>query len=75
MEPVLQNWMRQEGMDDYAWFHEWLQEGKDYPLGLKDTPKTNEETLEMEYVQKLINLSASEYAALFLCIATPVNVF
>ncbi|KAJ7800266.1 hypothetical protein B0H14DRAFT_3092678 [Mycena olivaceomarginata] len=59
-EPVLQNWMRQEGVDDYARFHEWLQEEKDYLLGLKDAPKTNEETLEMEYVQKLINLSASE---------------
>ncbi|KAJ7858710.1 hypothetical protein B0H14DRAFT_3085063 [Mycena olivaceomarginata] len=73
-EPVLQNWMRQEGVDDYARFHEWLQEEKDYLLGLKDAPKTNEETLEMEYVQKLINLSASEYAALFLCIATPYSV-
>ncbi|KAJ7309165.1 hypothetical protein DFH08DRAFT_823593 [Mycena albidolilacea] len=47
-EAVLQNWMRQEGVDDYARFHEWLQEEKDYLLGLKDAPKTNEETLEME---------------------------
>ncbi|KAJ7826212.1 hypothetical protein B0H14DRAFT_2368292, partial [Mycena olivaceomarginata] len=60
-EPVLQNWMRQEGVDGYAQFHEWLQEEKDYLLSLKDAPKTNEETLKMEYVQKLINLSASEY--------------
>ncbi|KAJ7816682.1 hypothetical protein B0H14DRAFT_3475139 [Mycena olivaceomarginata] len=59
-EPVLQNWMRQEGVDSYAQFHEWLQEEKDYLLSLKDAPKTNKETLEMEYVQKLINLSASE---------------
>ncbi|KAJ7742389.1 hypothetical protein B0H14DRAFT_2637652 [Mycena olivaceomarginata] len=47
-EAVLQNWMRQEGVDDYVRFHEWLQEEKDYLLGLKDAPKTNEETLEME---------------------------
>jgi hypothetical protein len=53
--------MRQEGVDGYARFHEWLQEEKDYLLSLKDAPKTNEETLEMENVQKLINLSASEY--------------
>jgi hypothetical protein len=72
---VLQNWMHQEGVDDYTQFHEWLQEEKDYLLGLKDAPKTNEEMLEMEYVQKLINLSASKYGALFLCIATLVNVF
>ncbi|KAJ7697754.1 hypothetical protein B0H14DRAFT_3529204 [Mycena olivaceomarginata] len=50
-----------EGVDSYAWFHEWLQEEKDYLLSLKDAPKTNVETLEMEYVQKLVNLSASEY--------------
>ncbi|KAJ7814491.1 hypothetical protein B0H14DRAFT_2375953, partial [Mycena olivaceomarginata] len=40
-------------------FHDWLREEKDY-LSLKDVPKTDVETLEMEYVQKLVNLSASE---------------
>jgi uncharacterized protein YfeS len=52
--------MGQEGVDSYARFHEWLQEEKDYLLSLKDAPKTNVETLKMEYIQKLVNLSASE---------------
>ncbi|KAJ7708496.1 hypothetical protein B0H14DRAFT_3082218 [Mycena olivaceomarginata] len=59
-EPVLLNWMRQEGVDSYSRFHDWLREEKDYLLSLKDAPKTDVETLEMEYVQKLVNLSASE---------------
>ncbi|KAJ7326440.1 hypothetical protein DFH08DRAFT_916887 [Mycena albidolilacea] len=58
-EPALQKWMGQEGADSYARFHEWLQEEKDYLLSLKDAPKTNVETLEMEYVQKLVNLRQS----------------
>jgi hypothetical protein len=41
--------------------HEWLVEEKMYLQGLKNTGKTSEETLEMEYVQKLVNLSASQY--------------
>jgi hypothetical protein len=52
--------MRQEGVDSYSRFHDWLREEKDYLLSLKDAPKTDVETLEMEYVQKLVNLSASE---------------
>ncbi|KAJ7744227.1 hypothetical protein B0H14DRAFT_2637321 [Mycena olivaceomarginata] len=47
-EPALEKWMLQEGVDGYARFHEWLQEEKDYLLSLKDAPKTNVETLEME---------------------------
>ncbi|KAJ7867192.1 hypothetical protein B0H14DRAFT_3441889 [Mycena olivaceomarginata] len=49
-----------EGVDSYSRFHDWLREEKDYLLSLKDAPKTDVETLEMEYVQKLVNLSASE---------------
>ncbi|KAJ7484572.1 hypothetical protein FB451DRAFT_1436491 [Mycena latifolia] len=54
------------GMQSFDEFKQWLQEEKDYLLGLKNAPKENVETLEMEYVQKLINLSASEtkYAVL-----------
>ncbi|KAJ6603535.1 hypothetical protein DFH09DRAFT_1242787 [Mycena vulgaris] len=59
-EPALKVWMRSEGVDGYARFHEWLQEEKTYLVGLKNTPKTNVETLEMEYVQKLVNLSTSQ---------------
>ncbi|KAF8180065.1 hypothetical protein K438DRAFT_1977033 [Mycena galopus ATCC 62051] len=60
-EPGLKRWMVEEGIDDYDTFHVWLEEEKDYLLGL-DTglPKKREETIKMEYVQKLVNLEASE---------------
>lgn len=51
--------MQQEGVKDFGEFHQWLLEEKAYLLSLKNAPKTNVETLEMEYVQKLVNLSAS----------------
>jgi hypothetical protein len=41
-------------------FHKWLEEEKTYLVGLKAALKTNTETLEMEYVQKLVNLGASQ---------------
>jgi hypothetical protein len=41
-------------------FEDWLSEEKEYLQGLKTEPK--EETLQMEYYQKLINFWASEYA-------------
>ncbi|KAJ7300570.1 hypothetical protein DFH08DRAFT_725213 [Mycena albidolilacea] len=57
----LRAWMRQEGVDSVNRFTEWLAEETTYLEGLKSVPKTNNETLEMEYVQKLVNLSASQY--------------
>ncbi|KAJ6524705.1 hypothetical protein DFH09DRAFT_937089 [Mycena vulgaris] len=59
-EPALKAWMRAEGIEDYAQFHEWLEEEKTYLMSLKNAPKTNVESLEMEYVQKLVNLSVSQ---------------
>ncbi|KAF8142374.1 hypothetical protein K438DRAFT_2030121 [Mycena galopus ATCC 62051] len=59
-EGALRTWMRQEGVDSVDRFHEWLAEEKTYLEGLKGAAKTNEETLEMEFVQKLVNLSASQ---------------
>jgi hypothetical protein len=59
-EPALRDWMHQEGVKGFNEFHEWLLEEKAYLLGLKHAAKTNVETLEMEYVQKLVNLSTSE---------------
>ncbi|KAJ7795486.1 hypothetical protein B0H14DRAFT_2620904 [Mycena olivaceomarginata] len=59
-EPALQDWMRQEHVESFDEFHEWLREEKEYLVDLKHAAKTNVETLEMEYVQKLVNLSASE---------------
>ncbi|KAF7367948.1 hypothetical protein MSAN_00859900 [Mycena sanguinolenta] len=67
-EGALQAWMRQEGVDGVDQFHEWLAEEKVYLEGLKGAAKTNTETLEMEYVQKLVNLSASQYV--FVCAST-----
>ncbi|KAJ7343266.1 hypothetical protein DFH08DRAFT_1009750 [Mycena albidolilacea] len=61
-EGALQTWMQHEGVDSVDRFHEWLTEERSYLEGLKDAAKTNEETLEMEYVQKLVNLSASQGA-------------
>ncbi|KAJ7473405.1 hypothetical protein FB451DRAFT_1035558 [Mycena latifolia] len=60
-EPAIRTWMRQENIESYDAFHQWLQEEKTYLLSLKHAPKTNVETLEMEYVQKLVNLGASQY--------------
>jgi hypothetical protein len=60
-EGALQAWMRQEKIDSVDQVHEWLVEEKTYLEGLKNARKTNEETLEMEYIQKLVNLSASQY--------------
>ncbi|KAF8162026.1 hypothetical protein K438DRAFT_1985345, partial [Mycena galopus ATCC 62051] len=48
------------GVDSVDRFHKWLAEEKTYLEGLKNAPKTNNETLEMEYVQRLVNLSASQ---------------
>ncbi|KAJ6603502.1 hypothetical protein DFH09DRAFT_899271 [Mycena vulgaris] len=52
-ETTLKAWMLEEGVEDYNEFHQWLDEEQAYLIGLKDAPKTNVETLEMEYVQKL----------------------
>ncbi|KAF8181115.1 hypothetical protein K438DRAFT_1601881 [Mycena galopus ATCC 62051] len=60
-EVSLRAWRRQEGVDSVNQFHEWLAEEKTYLEGLKNVPKTNDETLEMEYVQRLVNLSTSQY--------------
>ncbi|KAJ7062969.1 hypothetical protein B0H15DRAFT_794779 [Mycena belliarum] len=63
-EGALSSWMRQEGVESTDEFKQWLREEKDYLLNLKNSPKQTTESLEMEYVQKLINLSASEYVCL-----------
>ncbi|KAJ7813582.1 hypothetical protein B0H13DRAFT_1665338, partial [Mycena leptocephala] len=59
-EPALKDWMSQEHIESFDEFHQWLLEEKAYLVGLKLTAKMNVEMLEMEYVQKLVNLSASE---------------
>ena len=50
------------GIDDYDIFHVWLEEERDYLMGMEDgLPKKREETVEMEYVKKLKNLQSSQY--------------
>ncbi|KAJ7820326.1 hypothetical protein B0H14DRAFT_3089255 [Mycena olivaceomarginata] len=65
-EDALRVWMREEGIADYSVFRIWLEEEKTFLLGLKAGSKDQSETLEMEYVQKLVNLDASRYAPSFL---------
>ncbi|KAJ6479843.1 hypothetical protein C8R45DRAFT_1054447 [Mycena sanguinolenta] len=60
-EAEFKRWMTREGIDDYDTFHVWLEEEKDYLLGLENgLPRKREETVEMEYVKKLRNLEASQ---------------
>ncbi|KAJ7250235.1 hypothetical protein C8J57DRAFT_1521250 [Mycena rebaudengoi] len=60
-EPVIKRWMAQEGLEGYECFHEWLMEEREYLQGIGEfASKAMQETLEMEYVQKLVNLSTSE---------------
>ncbi|KAJ7880232.1 hypothetical protein B0H14DRAFT_3082710 [Mycena olivaceomarginata] len=58
-EDALRVWMWEEGIADYSVFRIWLEEEKSFLLGLKAGSKDQSETLEMEYVQKLVNLDAS----------------
>jgi hypothetical protein len=53
--------MREEGILDYSVFRVWLEEEKTFLLGLKEGSKDQTETLEMEYVQKVVNLDTSRY--------------
>lgn len=57
---ALRVWMLQEGVESFDQFDQWLAEEKTYLEGLKNAPKSNTETQEMEYVQRLVNLSASQ---------------
>ncbi|KAJ7681542.1 hypothetical protein B0H14DRAFT_3101747 [Mycena olivaceomarginata] len=50
-EEALRTWMREEGILDYS--------RRTFLLGLKEGSKDQTETLEMEYVQKVVNLDTS----------------
>ncbi|KAF8184124.1 hypothetical protein K438DRAFT_1907889 [Mycena galopus ATCC 62051] len=64
-EETLRRWMVEEQIgNDYNVFRGWLEEEKKYLLGLKTGSKDQTETLEMEYVQKLVNLDATRYVVL-----------
>ncbi|KAF7374152.1 hypothetical protein MSAN_00296900 [Mycena sanguinolenta] len=60
-EPELKRWMVQERIEDYDTFHLWLEEERDYLTGMEDgLPKKREETVDMEYVNKLKKLQSSQ---------------
>lgn len=52
--------MVREGVVSTKEFEKWLEEEKDWLMSKKNTATAKEMSLEMEYVQKLVNLSASE---------------
>ncbi|KAG2363256.1 hypothetical protein BDR07DRAFT_1282731, partial [Suillus spraguei] len=54
---VLLNVMQNLGVEDESVFECWLEDEKAYLKGLMQEPE--EETLQMEYWQRLVNLSAS----------------
>ena len=51
--------MQDLGISNESVFEVWLEEERVYLRGLKTEPA--EETLQMEYYQRLVNLWASEY--------------
>lgn len=51
--------MAEQGIESEATFNSWLAEEKAYLLSLSKEPI--QETLEMEYYQRLVNLNASQY--------------
>jgi hypothetical protein len=59
-EPALKQWMAREGVLSVDEFEQWLVEEREWLMSKKNAAAAQEVTLEMEYVQKLINLSVSE---------------
>ena len=54
--------MAEQGIETEATFNSWLAEEKTYLLSLSKEPI--QETLEMEYYQRLVNLNASQYVVI-----------
>lgn len=67
--PALEKQMKDQGVVDFETFKCWLAEEKEYLCGLSREPL--EETLQMEYYQKLVNLEASQYVTLTLPVVWP----
>ncbi|KAF7335046.1 hypothetical protein MVEN_02254900 [Mycena venus] len=59
-EPALKQWMNHEGIRSVNEFEQWLVEEKEWLMSKKNSAASQKETLEMEYVQKLVNLSVSQ---------------
>ncbi|KAJ7693493.1 hypothetical protein B0H14DRAFT_3100746 [Mycena olivaceomarginata] len=60
-EHKIRQFTAKEEITNYQVFHDWLEEEKVFLLGLQEESKDQTETLEMEYVQKLVNLDTSRY--------------
>ncbi|KAG6875054.1 hypothetical protein C0992_005362, partial [Termitomyces sp. T32_za158] len=58
--PAVEKQMKDHGVAGFDTFKQWLSEEKKYLEGLSREPL--EETLQMEYYQKLVNLEASQSA-------------
>jgi hypothetical protein len=58
LRTALEKTMKNLGIQDEAVFEQWLEEEHKYLSGLSKEPL--EETLQMEYYQKLVNLQDSE---------------
>ena len=58
---ALEQAMNDLHISDKKVFESWLEEERAYLRGLRKEPE--EETLQMEYWQKLVNLQGSEYVA------------
>jgi hypothetical protein len=71
--PLIDRAMKDLGILDVGVFETWLQEEREYLQGLKKEPV--EETLQMEYYQRLVNLWASEWMPAVLHILMNVNLF
>ncbi|KAJ7017115.1 hypothetical protein C8F04DRAFT_891420, partial [Mycena alexandri] len=61
-ESTLREWMRKEGIESGDVFKEWLKEEKEWLLQKKGS-SGREVTLEMQYVQKLVNWSVCKYVS------------
>ncbi|KAJ7687986.1 hypothetical protein B0H14DRAFT_3533636 [Mycena olivaceomarginata] len=59
-EPTLRQWMHREGVVSTEEFEKWLAEEKEWLMLKKNSKKSQETSLEMEYVQKLVNLSSNK---------------
>jgi len=64
--------MQDLGVSDVKVFEDWLEEEKVYLLGLQKEPL--EETLQMEYFQKLLNLQASKCVSLYSIFVLRANI-
>ncbi|KAJ3575677.1 hypothetical protein NP233_g931 [Leucocoprinus birnbaumii] len=57
-ESAVRDAMAEQGVENGSIFHRWLEEERAYLKGLKTEPV--EETLQMDYYQKLVNLAKRE---------------